>query len=93
MDTQIGVYPEVSVRLILFIFLNALKSLKIIKFLSDMTPSSTPKTISPLKLLDQVRDKLRVKQYSIRAEHAYVDWIKRHVFCMASAAWPKSRCW
>ena len=92
MDTQIVIYPEVSVCLILFIFFNALKSLKIIKFLSDMTPSSTPETISPLKLLDQVRNKLRVKQYSIRDEHAYVDWIKHRVFYMASAAWPKSRC-
>ena len=44
-----------------------------------MAPSSTPETISPLKLLDQVRNKLRVKQYSIRAEHAYVDWIKRYI--------------
>ena len=31
------------------------------------------------KLLDQVREKLRVKQYSIRTEQAYVDWIKRFV--------------
>jgi len=29
------------------------------------------------KLLDQVREKLRVKHYSIRTEQAYVDWIKR----------------
>jgi len=29
------------------------------------------------KLLDQVRDKIRFKHYSIRTEHAYVDWIKR----------------
>jgi len=32
-----------------------------------------------LKLLDQVREKLRVKHYSIRTEQAYVDWIKRFV--------------
>ena len=32
------------------------------------------------KLLDQVRDRLRVKHYSIRTEHAYVDWIKRYIF-------------
>jgi len=31
------------------------------------------------KLLDQVREKLRVKHYSIRTEQAYVDWIKRFV--------------
>ena len=34
---------------------------------------------NPPKLLDQVRDKLRVKHYSIRTEHAYVDWIKRYI--------------
>lgn len=33
----------------------------------------------PPKLLDQVRDKLRVKQHSIRTEQAYVDWIKRFI--------------
>lgn len=31
------------------------------------------------KLLDQVRDKIRFKHYSIRTEHAYVDWIKRYI--------------
>ena len=31
------------------------------------------------KLLDQVRDKIRLKHYSIRTEQAYVDWIKRFV--------------
>ncbi len=36
-------------------------------------------TINPPKLLDQVRDKLRVKHYSIRTEHTYVDWIKRYI--------------
>jgi len=36
-------------------------------------------TTNPPKLLDQVRDKLRVKHYSIRTEHAYTDWIKRYI--------------
>jgi integron integrase len=31
------------------------------------------------KLLDQVRDVLRLKHYSYRTEQAYVDWIKRFV--------------
>jgi len=35
--------------------------------------------IPPPKLLDQVRDKLRVKHYSIRTEQSYVDWIKRYI--------------
>jgi len=46
-----------------------------------MTPSDTPVIDSPPKLLDQVRDKLRVKHYSIRTERAYVDWIKRFIRC------------
>ncbi len=31
------------------------------------------------KLLDQVRDVLRVKRTSCRAEEAYVDWIRRFI--------------
>ena len=37
-------------------------------------------TPQPPKLLDQVRDRLRVKHYSIRTEQAYVDWIKRFIW-------------
>lgn len=37
-------------------------------------------TTNPPKLLDQVRDKLRVKHYSIRTEQSYVGWIKRYIF-------------
>jgi len=33
----------------------------------------------PKKLLDQVRDTIRLKHYSIRTETAYVSWIKRYV--------------
>ena len=35
---------------------------------------------NPPKLIDQVRDRLRVKHYSIRTEQTYVDWIKRYIF-------------
>ncbi len=31
------------------------------------------------RLLDQVREKLRLKHYSIRTERAYLDWIKRFI--------------
>lgn len=31
------------------------------------------------KLLDQVRDAIRVKHYSIRTEQAYVGWIRRYI--------------
>lgn len=33
----------------------------------------------PKKLLDQVRDVIRLKHYSIRTEETYVSWIKRFV--------------
>ena len=31
------------------------------------------------KLLDQVRDVIRRKHYSVRTEQAYIDWIKRFI--------------
>jgi integron integrase len=33
----------------------------------------------PTRLLDRVRDKIRLKHYSIRTEQAYVDWIRRFI--------------
>ncbi len=33
----------------------------------------------PPKLLDQVRDRLRVKHYSIRTEIQYLNWIGRFI--------------
>ena len=33
----------------------------------------------PKKLLDQVRDVIRLKHYSIRTEEAYVSWIRRYI--------------
>ncbi len=31
------------------------------------------------KLLEQIRDKIRLKHYSIRTEKTYVDWAKRFI--------------
>jgi len=47
----------------------------------DRTMSILPSTATPdkPKLLDQVRDVIRRKQYSIRTEQSYVDWIKRFI--------------
>ena len=44
-------------------------------------PGSTPSTAAPapLRLLDAVRSRIRVKHYSIRTEVAYLDWIKRYI--------------
>ena len=32
-----------------------------------------------LKLLDQVREVMRLKHYSLRTERSYCDWIKRYI--------------
>ncbi len=34
---------------------------------------------APKKLLEQVRDTLRLKHYSIRTENSYISWIKRYI--------------
>ena len=39
-------------------------------------PAADPR---PRRLLDQVRDRIRVKHYSLRTEQTYVDWIKRYI--------------
>lgn len=38
---------------------------------------------TPRKLLDQVRDRIRVQHDSLRIEDAYVGWIKRFIFSFA----------
>ena len=42
-----------------------------------MPSTNTPN--APKKLLDQVRDRIRVKKYSIRTETQYVQWVKRFI--------------
>ena len=44
-------------------------------------PSGTenPATPPPTRLLDQVRDRIRFRHYSIRTEQAYIDWIRRFI--------------
>lgn len=42
-------------------------------------PDSIPQTPPPPKLLDQVRERLRIKHYSIRTETQYLQWIKRFI--------------
>jgi integron integrase len=43
-----------------------------------MQNENTPATPPP-KLLDQVRDRIRVKHYSIRTETQYVQWVRRFI--------------
>ena len=40
---------------------------------------SSPPSLNKPKLLDQVREVIRRKHYSIRTEQAYLDWIKRFI--------------
>ena len=40
------------------------------------TPSAGP---HPPRLLDQVREAIRLRHYSIRTEQSYTDWIKRYI--------------
>lgn len=40
----------------------------------------TPEAPAPPKLLDQVRDRIRVRHLSIRTEKQYVQWIKRFIY-------------
>ena len=40
---------------------------------------NTPTENPPIKLLDQVSARIRVKHYSRRTEQAYIDWIKRYI--------------
>ena len=47
--------------------------------MSDFSEPSEKSAVTPPRLLDQVRDQLRVKHYSIRTEQAYVGWIKRYI--------------
>jgi integron integrase len=46
-----------------------------------MINKNTPQAVvsQPPKLLDSVRDKIRLKHYSIRTEQAYVDWVRRFI--------------
>lgn len=44
--------------------------------MSILPPSPRP---DKPKLLEQVRDVIRRRHYSIRTEHAYIDWIKRFI--------------
>jgi len=40
---------------------------------------NSPELIQPPKLLDQVREKIRFKHYSLSTEHTYVSWIKQFI--------------
>lgn len=45
---------------------------------TPIAKANAPQSAEP-KLLDRVRDKIRLKHYSIRTEKTYLDWIKRFI--------------
>lgn len=42
-------------------------------------PDPAPAASAPLRLLDQVRARIRLLHFSTPTEHAYPDWIKRYI--------------
>ncbi len=42
-------------------------------------PAQEPTPPPPPRLLDQIRERIRYKHYSIRTERAYVDWARRFI--------------
>ena len=42
--------------------------------------SENPTIVKKPKLLDQVRDAIRTKHYSMKTEQAYIHWIKKYIF-------------
>jgi site-specific recombinase XerD len=53
-------------------FMINVKPLALIYGFADMTDA-------PKKILDQVRDAIRLKHYSYRTEQTYVDWVYRYI--------------
>jgi Phage integrase, N-terminal SAM-like domain len=49
------------------------------------------------KLLDQVRNRIRCKHYSIRTEQAYIEWIRKFIFYHGkrhpAKRWVKMKSW
>src|SRR5437879_108412 len=55
------------------------------------TESATTASAKPKKLLDKVRDQLRLRRYSLRTERAYWQWIVRFLwFCRDYLTSPRS---
>lgn len=44
----------------------------------------------PKKILDQLRDVLRLRHYSYRTEQSYVDWVYRFIVFLLDDNYPHS---
>lgn len=45
-----------------------------------MNTSAADASFRRPKLLDQLRERIRLKHYSLRTEQAYVQWVRRYIF-------------
>lgn len=61
--------------MIAIIFRNNILHTHIIQKDSEYRPMDKP----PKKLLEQVRDVIRLKHYSYKTEKSYINWIKRYI--------------
>jgi hypothetical protein len=52
---------------------------------SEYRPMDKP----PKKLLEQVRDVIRLKHYSYKTEKSYINWIKRYILSIKNATHEK----
>ena len=44
------------------------------------TPPADPSAPRPPRLLDQLRDRIRLKHYSLRTERVDAQWVKRYIY-------------
>ena len=44
------------------------------------TAPADPPVSRPPRLLDQLRDRIRLKHYGLRTERAYAQWVKRYIY-------------
>ncbi len=59
-------------------------------FMATEAVAQTTSPGKPKKLLEQVRDLLRLKHYSLRTERSYCDWIERFIRFDSFASRPLS---
>ena len=64
----------------------------------DLDTTTTPReprpVMTPPKLLDRMRSRLRTRHYSIRTEETYVQWAKRYILFQGKkhrARWERLR--
>lgn len=65
--------------------------IRLLFFVLDFTMGSMVETLgvsqtpNKPKLLEQLREAIRRKHYSIRTERTYCDWVKRYILSMRNA--------